>query len=139
MEIRRYQINNRRELKDHIPHLQEMCDYFTPLSGWMEKQLQSASDILYAMKDETLLGYVIGDKRSRHFEVELICVGKEGRSMKGIGTKLMNECERLATEYGLKEIRLDAQPQAVGFYKKLGFIELEKDKHGSLMKKSLKE
>jgi ribosomal protein S18 acetylase RimI-like enzyme len=139
MEIRRYQINNRRELKDHIPHLQEMCDYFTPLSGWMEKQLQSASDILYAMKDETLLGYVIGDKRSRHFEVELICVGKEGRSMKGIGTKLMNECERLATEYGLKEIRLDAQPEAVGFYKKLGFIELEKVKHGSLMKKSLKE
>ena len=139
MEIQRYPLHSRKDLKEHIPQLQTMCDYFTPLSGWMEKKIESASDILYAVKSDAIVGYVIADKKKKYLEIELICVGQEGRTMKGTGTALMKECETIANEYSLSEIRLDAQPQAIGFYTKLGYTEVKKHKHGSLMKKSLKE
>lgn len=137
MEIRRFLIQDRHDLKTHIPQLQIMCDYFTPFSSWMEKQIETASDVLYAVKDDMVLGYVIADKKKKHLQIELICVGKEGRSMKGIGTALMKECETIAKEYSLPEIQLDAQERAVGFYEKLGYTEVKRSKKEVIMKKTL--
>lgn len=137
MEIRRFLIGNRKDLNEHIPQLQKMCDYFKPLSTWMEKQIETASDVLYAIKDDQILGYVIANKEKKHLQIELICVGEEGRSMKGIGTALMKECEKLAKEYLLREIRLDAQTRAVGFYEKLGYTEIKKTKKETTMKKTI--
>ena len=137
MEIQRFSIKNRKELKQHIPLLVSMCDYFTPLNTWMDEKLTYATDILYAVKQEKILGYIIADKQKTHLEVELICVGPEGRSMKGIGKKLMQMCEEIAKEYKLSEIQLDAQPQAEGFYKYLGYTILQKNNTGVRMKKTV--
>lgn len=137
MEIQRYLIQNRRDLKNHIPLMKTMCDYFTPLAGWLDEKIKTVSDVLYAVKDDMILGYVIADNKKTHLEIELICVGPEGRTIKGIGTRLMQSCEKIAMEYGLPEIRLEAQFQAVDFYKKLRFIEVSRDEHGVVMKKTL--
>jgi ribosomal protein S18 acetylase RimI-like enzyme len=137
MEIQRYSIDNRADLEHHIPHLKTMCDYFTPLGSWLLDQIKSASDVVYVVENDVILGYVIADKKTTHLEIELICVGEEGRRMKGVGTRLMNECEKIAREYALREIRLDAQFRAVDFYKKLGYSEVNSHKQGVLMKKRI--
>ena len=137
MEIQRYSIKQRNQLKQHIPLLVTMCDYFTPLNSWMAEKIKDVSDIFYAVKDEKILGYVIADNQSTHLEIELICVGPEGRTMKGIGKKLMQACEEAAKEYTLPEIQLDAQLQAEGFYKHLGYTNIHRNNTGVRMKKNL--
>lgn len=136
MEIQRFSIKQRNQLKPHIPVLVTMCDYFTPLNTWMEEQMTNVSDVLYVMKDKTILGYALLDKKDGYLEVELICVGPEGRAMKGIGKKLMEETEIIAKEYGLSEIQLDAQHKAEGFYKRLGYRNLQRNNSGIRMKKN---
>ncbi len=114
-----------------------MCDYFSPLESWLKYQISNASDILYAIHDDTILGYLIADKKKTYMEIELICVGEKGRAMKGIGAKLMKEIEAITKSYGLSEILLDSQFQAEGFYKKLNYVEVKRNEYGVTMKKEL--
>ncbi len=124
-------------MKQHIPLLVTMCDYFTPLNSWMADKIKDVSDIFYAAKDDKILGYVLADNHKTHLEIELICVGPEGRAMKGIGKKLMQACEDAAKTYKLPEIQLDAQHKAEGFYKHLGYTIVSKNNSGVRMKKNL--
>jgi ribosomal protein S18 acetylase RimI-like enzyme len=137
MEIQRFLITQRNQLKPHIPLLVSMCDYFTPYNIWMDERIQNVSDVLYAVKKHTILGYVLLDKKDGYLEVELICVGPEGRAMKGIGRKLMERTEEIAREYKLPEIQLDAQMKAEGFYKQLGYRNVYRSNEGIRMKKNL--
>ena len=137
MEIQRFSIKQRNQLKQHIPLLVTMCDYFTPINNWMADKIKNVSDVFYAVKGDTILGYVIADKQPTHLEIELICVGPEGRAMKGIGKILMKACEDAAKNYKLPEIQLDAQHKAEGFYKHLGYTILSKNNSGVRMKKNL--
>jgi ribosomal protein S18 acetylase RimI-like enzyme len=124
-------------LKYDLSKLQDMCGYFTPLGSWLRKQLETASDVVYAVEGDILYGYIILDKKDDHLEVELICVGEEARKQKGIGTALMKKAEEIAKEYGLEELALDSQFQAEGFYKKLHFKEVSRNNLGVRMKKKL--
>jgi ribosomal protein S18 acetylase RimI-like enzyme len=137
MEIQRFSIKRRTQLKSHIPLLVTMCDYFTPLNTWMEERMTNVSDVLYAVKENTILGYALLDKKDGFLELELICVGPEGRVMKGIGKKLMEATEQIAKDYGFPEIQLDAQLKAEGFYKQLGYTTMERTEEGIRMKKAL--
>lgn len=123
-------------MKD-VPTLQKMCGYFTPLEDWLLNQLRTASDILYAKQGAEILGFLIADKKEAHLEIELICVGIKGREIKGIGTTLMKEAEKIAKEYGLKEIRLESQFEAEGFYKRLNYTNYKRDEYGVYMKKTI--
>lgn len=124
-------------LKPDVSNLQDMCGYFTPLASWLREQLETASDIVYAVEGDILFGYIILDKKDDHLEVELICVGEEARKQKGVGTALMKRAGEIAKEYGLKELGLDSQFQAEGFYKKLNFKEVSRNHFGIRMKKKL--
>jgi ribosomal protein S18 acetylase RimI-like enzyme len=127
--------NKKNFFEPNISMLQDMCGYFTPLGSWVREQLESASDIVYAIEDDSLYGYIILDKKKGHVEVELICVGEEGRKQKGVGSALMKKAEEIAKEYGLSELALDSQFQAEGFYKKLNFKEVSRNNLGVRMKK----
>jgi ribosomal protein S18 acetylase RimI-like enzyme len=137
MEIQRFPITQRAQLQSHIPLLVTMCDYFTPLNTWLEDQMTNVSDVLYAVKGDNILGYALLDRKDGYLELELICVGPEGRAMKGIGKKLMDATERIAKEYKLPEIHLDAQLKAEGFYKQLGYTNLKRTNEGIRMKKNI--
>jgi ribosomal protein S18 acetylase RimI-like enzyme len=137
MEVKRFTIKQRNQLKQHIPLLVTMCDYFTPLNTWMADKIQDITDVFYAVKGNTILGYVLADNQKTHLEIELICVGPEGRLMKGIGKKLMQACEKTAKEYNLPEIQLDAQLNAEGFYKHLGYTNIHRNNTGVRMKKNI--
>jgi len=139
MEIQRFSIEQRNELKPHIPLLVTMCDYFTPLNAWMADQITNVSDVLYAVKDKKVLGYALLDKKDGYLEIELICVGPEGRLMKGIGKKLIEKAETIAKDYGLPEIQLESQTKAKGFYFKLGFTNMSNNNGGVRMKKKINE
>lgn len=139
MEIQRFPIKQRNQLKSHIPLLVTMCDYFTPLNTWMEERMTNVSDVLYAVKDNTILGYALLDKKDGFLELELICVGPEGRAMKGIGKTLMEATEDVAKGYKLSEVQLDAQHKVEGFYKHLGYRTIERSEEGVRMKKNLKK
>ncbi len=128
---------NRKKTENNIAELQDMCGYFSPLNSWLRTQLDTASDVVYAMDGENLYGYILLDKKKDHLEVELICVGKEGQKQKGIGRALMKKAEEIAHEYNLSEIQLDSQFAAEGFYKKLNFEEVSRNNHGVRMKKSM--
>ncbi len=128
---------NRKKTEKNIAELQDMCGYFSPLNSWLRTQLDTASDVVYAMDGENLYGYILLDKKKDHLEVELICVGKEGQKQKGIGWALMKKAEEIAHEYKLSEIQLDSQFAAEGFYKKLNFEEVSRNNHGVRMKKSM--
>ena len=136
MEIQRFSIKQRNQLKPHIPILVTMCDYFTPLNTWLEERMTNVSDILYAVKDKTIIGYALLDKKEGYLELELICVGPEGRG-KGIGKQLMLEAETIAKEYNLAELQLDAQFKAEQFYTRLGYSNIERTDEGVRMKKIL--
>ncbi len=138
MEIQRFPIKQRNQLKKHIPLLVTMCDYFIPLNTWMAEKIKSVSDVFYAVKDDKILGYIIADNQKTHLEIELICVGPEGRAMKGIGKKLMQACEDAARDYKLPQIQLDAQTKAEGFYLHLGYTIVKKWNEGARLKKNLK-
>lgn len=101
----------------------------------MEERMTNVSDVLYAVKGKTILGYALLDTKDGYLELELICVGPEGRAMKGIGKKLMEATEKIAKEYKLPEVQLDAQIKAEGFYKYLGYTNIERDNEGIRMKK----
>jgi ribosomal protein S18 acetylase RimI-like enzyme len=103
----------------------------------MEEQMTNVTDVLYAVKGKTIVGYALLDTKDGYLELELICVGPEGRAMKGIGKQLMEETERIAKEYKLPEVRLDAQLQAEGFYTKLGYRTIERSNEGLRMKKNI--
>jgi ribosomal protein S18 acetylase RimI-like enzyme len=137
MKVKHFPIDERNQLKKHIPLLVTMCDYFTPLNTWMAEKIKDVTDIFYAMEGDKILGYVLADKKKNHLEIELICVGPEGRKLKGIGTKLMQACEDAAKKYKLPEIQLDAQTNAEGFYEHLGYTILRQKKTGVRMKKKL--
>jgi ribosomal protein S18 acetylase RimI-like enzyme len=137
MKLERVAMKNRKTHEKHIADLQDMCGYFSPLNSWLRGQLQTASDVVYAMDDENLYGYILVDKKKNHLEVELICVGKEGQKQKGIGRALMKKAEEIANEYGLSELQLDSQFAAEGFYTKLNFQEVSRNNHGVRMKKVL--
>lgn len=124
-------------LKPDFSKLQDMCGYFTPLASWLREQLETASDIVYAVEGDILYGYIILDKKDDHLEVELICVGEEARKQKGVGTALMKMAGEIAKEYDLNELALDSQFQAEGFYKKLNFKEVSRNNFGIRMKKKL--
>ncbi|MGE6203080.1 GNAT family N-acetyltransferase [Guptibacillus hwajinpoensis] len=53
-------------------------------------------------------------------KVERICVLRDYRKT-GLGQILMNSIEKHARELDLKEMKLNAQMTAVGFYEKLGY------------------
>ena len=127
----------RKKNEKHIAELRDMCGYFSPLNTWLHHQIESASDVIYAIEDDSLFGYIILDKKPTHLEVELICVGQEGQKRKGIGKSLMMEAEAIAKDYGLSKIELDSQFAAEGFYKKLNFKEVSRNNHGVRMKKTL--
>ncbi len=137
MDIIRYSVKERGKLLKDIPVLQKMCGYFTPLEEWLLDKIKNASDILYAVKENEILGFLIADKKETHLEIELICVSIKGREIKGIGTTLMKVAETIAKEYRLPEIRLDAQFEAEGFYKKLNYTNYARDDHGVSMKKAI--
>lgn len=137
MEIHRFLPSERNAIKKDIPALQKMCGYFTPLESWMETQINTASDVLYAVKDKEVLGFLIADNRKTHLQVELVCVGEKGKAMKGIGTALMKQAEVIAKEYSLPQIRLDSQFEAENFYKKLNYKEMDRNNLGIYMKKNL--
>jgi ribosomal protein S18 acetylase RimI-like enzyme len=137
MNIHRFQLKDRNSMKKNLLELMKMCDYFSPLESWLKYQISNASDILYAIHDDTILGYLIADKKKTYMEIELICVGEKGRAMKGIGAKLMKEIEAITKSYGLSEILLDSQFQAEGFYKKLNYVEIKRNEFGVTMKKEL--
>jgi GNAT superfamily N-acetyltransferase len=42
----------------------------------------------------------------------------------GVGRRLIDDAIRIATERGASRIEVDANPQAVGFYERMGFIAL---------------
>jgi ribosomal protein S18 acetylase RimI-like enzyme len=137
MKLERVPMANRKKTEKNIAELQDMCGYFSPLNSWLRTQLDTASDVVYAMDGENLYGYILLDKKKDHLEVELICVGKEGQKQKGIGWALMKKAEEIAHEYKLSEIQLDSQFAAEGFYKKLNFEEVSRNNHGVRMKKSM--
>ncbi|WLR51627.1 GNAT family N-acetyltransferase [Bacillus tianshenii] len=53
-------------------------------------------------------------------KVERICVMASHRS-KGAGSLIMKACEEVATEKGIKALKLNAQTQAQPFYERLGY------------------
>ena len=136
MEIQRFSIKQRNQLKPHIPILVTMCDYFTPLNTWLEERMTNVSDILYVVQHKDIVGYALLDKKEGYLELELICVGPEGRG-KGIGKQLMLATEEIAKEYKVSEIQLDAQFKAERFYKSLGYSNVERSEEGVRMKKMI--
>lgn len=61
---------------------------------------------------------VISDKKGK---IGRMCILKEYRS-KGIGSKLINKIIEYSKTIGLKYLYLNAQKNAISFYKKNGFI-----------------
>ena len=137
MEIHRFGKDKRNAIKNDLPALQKMCGYFEPLQEWMETQIREASDIFYAVNGKEVLGYLIANNEGTHLQIELICVGETGRAMKGIGTSLMKEAERVAKAYGLPQVRLQSQFKAESFYKKLNYKEVSRNEYGVNFHKSL--
>lgn len=137
MEVKRFSKGERDILLKDVPVLQNMCGYFTPLEDWLIEKLKTASDILYVTEADEILGFLIADKQEAHLEIELICVSIRGREIKGIGTTLMKQAERIAREYGLKEVHLESQFAAEGFYKKLNYKNYKRDEYGVYMKKNI--
>ncbi|PDT32478.1 GNAT family N-acetyltransferase [Rhizobium sp. M10] len=56
----------------------------------------------------------------------------------GFGRMLMSEVEKLAAAYGLRRLEVHAAPDAVPFYKKIGWVMIDARKSSPLMAKEIR-
>jgi N-acetylglutamate synthase-like GNAT family acetyltransferase len=134
MKLIRFNKKERDLIQSDLPSLKAMCDYIPVMNSWMLEQLEKSTFFVYAMEETKILGFMILDHRDTHLELELICVGSQKG---GIGRALMMEAERIAGELSLKEIHLNAQLRAEGFYSKLDYKDVKRYDNGIRMKKIL--
>lgn len=88
---------------------------------------------LIAEENSNVIGYISGSPmvreycKSKYFEIENMGVHPNYRS-KGIGSKLMEECLKIAKEKGFQKVYVNVyikNEKAVKFYKKYGYNEID--------------
>ena len=85
---------------------------------------QSGEEFFVAVEKSIVIGFSsIKDNTVMAVYVSELGIGK------GVGSKLYFTLENLAKERGVKELSLTSSLTARGFYKKLGFAELEEISH----------
>jgi GNAT superfamily N-acetyltransferase len=95
-----------------------LCDHFSPE---MLCELMARRDVLVAVVD----GVAVGTASIEEDVAYTVFVDPRYHG-RGIGTRLMQEIEGLATALGYCAIRVPASVSAVGFYTKLGYREIER-------------
>lgn len=93
-------------------HSFKLCDHlFVALD--IETKTRSKKGLI------TLYGFVLIQELNDELYIDVIC-------SKGYGKKLLQHVDELANYLNKKYITLNALPQVINFYKKLGFVHAEK-------------
>ena len=98
--------------KHHITLQQEFDEHDTPETKYvliLDEDFPIATARMYQLDDESaMIGRVVVLPEYRH---------------KGIGTKVIRECEQWALELGYKKTVLESRDNKVTFYKQIGYEE----------------
>lgn len=93
--------------------------------GSERDSLEAASEHVMVLSEEKLL---LGIGRV-HFteegnaQIRYMAVSEDARG-KGVGTLLLKELENIARLHGAGVVRLDARETALGFYRRLGYVDM---------------
>jgi putative acetyltransferase len=102
--------------------------YYTPeeIASWaipreVESYEHSIDDkeFYVAAEDELIVGFGVLNRESQ--VIEAIYVTPEAKGL-GVGLKLLQKLEERGRDLGLKALHLNASLNAVGFYKRAGFV-----------------
>lgn len=119
------------KIKKCITKNQLIDHYLIRKTVFIEEQNVSYEDE-FDLKEKEKIPFVVYDNKkpigaarinifSDYIKIERVCILKEHRS-KGIGVFIMKHLEDYSKNLSIKELRLSAQVQALGFYEKLGYI-----------------
>lgn len=145
-------MNIRQARKDEVKKLQDINDdafannpKYDPdlVLDWAQSEkgkayftnlLNDSNDVCFVAEDgDKLVGYIaaspkpIAHRKSKYIEIENLGVA-QAYQRKGVGSLLMEKCLEWAKERGYEKVYLSsyfANTQAIDFYKKNGFSEIE--------------
>lgn len=122
-------------ITDYLSELPHFLEKITGLEEYVQKVLTFGH--MYVIKKESVTkGFIIfysNDMQSYTAYVSLIVVSKEYRRQ-NVGTKLLDICETVAKNGGMKYIRLEVDrdnDSARRFYENLGFVITEEEEERS--------
>lgn len=127
-------INNRDDIAECLSIMKELPDYFNE-KGLKLFQEDCIEDKLVIIKPEDeIIGFAaLKKKYLQVYEISWMAVKKEFQR-KGIGTRLISECERISKEAGKKVLMVKTLAETIdykpysktrAFYEKNGFIPIE--------------
>ena len=87
--------------------------------------IKKNSDSNVISSDEVFAVARLQPNTDKQAQIRYMAVDK-AHERQGIGRQLVNTIEQHARDSGYKQISLDAREPAIGFYKKLGYQEVEK-------------
>lgn len=96
---------------------QEIEEWLAPSPGLYARMLKS-STVFVAERSGEVVGFAAVRLATREVRAMYVTPGAAG---KGIGLRLMLRLERVARALGIRELRLVATLNAVGFYERLGW------------------
>lgn len=119
------------------PLWERMGDY----DGYVAKVAANAVTLVAKRNGEVLGGvsFYANDSQGREAFITQLMVAPVAQGM-GLGTKLVSECERFASEEGMRTVILEVRFDNVGarrLYERLGFIEFGETERGCLMRKRI--
>lgn len=95
------------------------------IKRYLERSLPNETTLV-ALVDNTIAGF--GAIVESTDELRAVYVNAEFSSI-GVGSRLLGELEKIAVERGCKELRMDPSLTAAPFYRRFGYIEVERGQH----------
>lgn len=114
----------RRTWAQHYPHI----DFNARVGWWRERwrnDLLPAARVVMALKDETPVGFVTVDSKTKYLDQIVVAPEHWGS---GIAPALLNEAKRLSPD-GLELLVNKDNARAIRFYEKHGFKYAGEDKN----------
>ena len=119
VKIRHYQKSDFWQLEANLKDL-EMFGGETSVSIaiWLHFD---ANSILLACLSDRIIGNVFLGIQGKYGDISVFAVKKEFQ-IRGIGSKLMGDCEELCRKRSVGFITLGSNEESTGFYRKIGYV-----------------
>ena len=123
-----YQLNQRNKTLDALPKLKKMSDFY----GLTTKDLG-----LYAMYEKKVVGAIWSRELDSKIPTISMAVLPEFQR-KGIGSQIMEQfLQEAGAAYEKIEVKVLKESEAVNFYKKFGFLEIDNSELKSIVDESI--
>ena len=96
-------------------------------SGYVTDALEESSHVITLNVNSLVIGMAILREQlgvTKYMEIDIICAREHSR----VGRLILNACENLARSMKIGAVSLSSVPNAIGFYRKMGYLPIPKSR-----------